>query len=107
MSLFHEQPAREVREHLMPGLSHSEAVAELEAPALHPHAEHEVEDHVRLQFSRVDFAQARGVVGPVGRVVHADRVADARWLGEAVLADGPGPRSRDIAAERAWLDRGE
>src|SRR5712691_9241139 len=102
-SLFHEQPAREVREHLMPGLSHPEAIAELEAPALHPHAEHEVEDHVRLHHRRVDVPQARRVVGPVGRVVHADRVADARRLGETVLADGLGPRGRDVPAERAWL----
>src|SRR5438309_10469016 len=103
LSRFDEELPGKVREDLVPCLGDTKRIAELEAPAFHPHPEHEVEGHVRFHHGRVALAQTCRVVRPVGRIVHADRVADARRLAEAGSVYCLAPSQLDVLAKRAWL----
>src|SRR3982075_2681755 len=84
---------------------HPEGLAELVAPALHPHAQHEVKGHVGNHDRGVAVSQAGRVVGPVRWVVDTDRISDPRWLDVAGASDRLAPSRRYVLAEGARPDR--
>src|SRR5438477_3457006 len=100
LSRFDEELPGKVREDLVARLGDTKRIAELEAPAFHPHPEHEVEGHVRFHHGRVVLAKTCRVVRPVRRIVHADRVPDARRFAEAGPVSGLAPRQLHVLAKR-------
>src|SRR5438309_9339986 len=103
LSLLDEELAGTVREDLVARLGDTKRIAELEAPAFHPHPEHEMERHVRFHHGRVVLAKACRVVRPVRRIVHADRIPDARRLAEAGPIYCLAPRQLHVLAKRTRL----
>src|SRR5262245_25166760 len=104
---LHEDLARETGERLAAACGHQDGLADLDAPALHPHAEYRMEHVAAREHCLVALAQADRVLAPIRRIGEADGIADARFLPEPVARNGGAPGGLDIMSERAGLRRRE
>src|ERR1700716_3550933 len=65
--------ARKLRQCLISPRRHQDRLADLDAPAVHPHAENRMQHVAGLEHIAVALAQADRVLAPIRRIADADR----------------------------------
>src|SRR3954447_20944514 len=92
---FDMDVSRELRQRLIALIGHQNGLADLDAPAVHPHAQDGMDDIARLKHRLVAGPQADRVLAPIRRIGDADGVADARFLLQPVTLDDLSPGGLD------------